>query len=717
MIRSRSLLVAVAAAFCAAANVSAQAVDLTFNYRTSASPAVVDVAPNGPINLPPIAVGSSSSATLVITNRGTALTYTLASAGVSNSAFKASAAGTVTMPPGGAGVVSVTFSPALRGPVTDTLSLVFSTSSGQTVVFTFFLSANGLSADLSTSYLLPGGNQTAVANGSAILFPSTLVQQPTVATFIVANRGNADGTLRSVTVSGDAFTVAGLPLLPAVVELGKDIRFTVQFKPVALGVARGSLRVDLSDGVRTFSLEGTGTGASLSYEINLDGNFVRVAPGGAIAMPATQVAGRRTAAMRIRNEGTSEGRITAITASGDAFRTQDVTPLPAAIPPEGTLNFTLVFAPRDSGAATGRLLINETVFDLTGEGIGPRLTFATEVGGAVTTVPDTNLIILPNTTVGTRLAARMIIRNEGNAAATISGVSISGAPFSVTDLPPFPATVAQGQALTLTLAFIPSAVGTVNGTLQVDERTFTVRGSAGAPPALPRVSIDNLSDTAESLQQPAVGLTIASAYPTEITGKLNLGFAGAQDSGGVDDGSIQFASGGRSVDFRIPANSREAIFGDSAKTMQFQTGTVAGTITLSPTFTVGSADVTPTPAPSRSVVIASQPPRIRSLQIGTRSGTSFEILITGYSSTRALNQIALQFTAAPGANLTTTTLNVNADSAFSTWYQGAASRPFGSQFTASLTINVTGDLAAVQSVSVTGSNSKGPSNSMSVNLR
>ena len=538
-----------------------------------------------------------------------------------------------------------------------------------------------------------------------------------MATFIVANRGNADGTLRSVTVSGDAYTVAGLPLLPAVVELGKDIRFTVQFKPTALGVARGSLRVDLSDGVRTFSLEGTGTGAALSYEINLNGNFVAVAPGGAITIPATPIAGRRTAAMRIRNDGTSEGRITAITVSGDAFRSQDVTPLPAAIPPQGTLNFTLVFAPRDSGAATGRLLINETVFDLSGEGIGPRLTFATEVGGAVTTVPDTNLIILPNTTVGARLAARVIIRNEGNAAATISGVSVSGAQFSVTDLPPFPATVAQGQALTLTLAFIPNAVGTVNGTLQVDERTFTVRGSAGAPPALPRVSIDNLSDTAESLQQPSVGLTIASAYPTEITGKLNLGFAAAQDSGGGDDASIQFASGGRSVDFRIPANSREAIFGDSAKTIQFQTGTVAGTITLSPTFTVGTADVTPTPAPSRSVVIASQPPRIRSLQIGARSGTSFEILITGYSSTRALTQIALQFAAAPGANLTTTTLNVNADSAFSTWYQSVASRAFGSQFTASLTINVTGDLAAVQSVSVTGSNSKGLSNSMSVNLR
>jgi hypothetical protein len=314
---------------------------------------------------------------------------------------------------------------------------VFTTSTGQTVVFTFFLNGTGLSADLSTSYLLPGGNQTAVSNGAAILFPGTLLQQTTTAAFIVANRGNADGTLKAVAVSGDAYTVAGLPLLPAVVEQGREIRFTVQFKPSALGAANGTLGVDLGEGLRTFNLQGTGTGANFAYEINLEGNFVAVISGGAISVPSTPVAGRRTAAMRIRNNGTSEGRITAVTVSGDAYRIQDLTPLPAAIPPQGTLNFTLVFSPRESGAATGRLLINETVFDLTGDGIGPRLTFATEVGGAVTTVPDSNLIILPNTTVGTRLAARLVVRNEGNASAAVSGVSISGAPFTIADLPAF----------------------------------------------------------------------------------------------------------------------------------------------------------------------------------------------------------------------------------------------------------------------------------------
>ena len=211
-----------------------------------------------------------------------------------------------------------------------------------------------------------------------------------------------------------------------------------------------------------------------------------------------------------------------------------------------------------------------------------------------------------------------------------------------------------------------------------------------------------------------MGLTIAEPYAVEVTGKLNLGFT-AESFG--DDPSIQFAPGGRSLDFRIPANSREAIFGDNTKLVQFQTGTVAGTILIGATFTVGATDITPSQAPSRNIVVASQPPRVRSVQIGTRTTTSFEVLITGYSSTRALNQLALQFTPTTGANLTTTSLTVNAESAFSSWYQGATSRPFGSQFTASLIINVTGDINTVQSASVTGSNAKGTSNALTVNLR
>jgi hypothetical protein len=78
--------------------------------------------------------------------------------------------------------------------------------------------------------------------------------------------------------------------------------------------------------------------------------------------------------------------------------------------------------------------------------------------------------------------------------------------------------------------------------------------------------------------------------------------------------------------------------------------------------------------------------------------------------------LGLQFTGTPGAKLDTPALSVNVESAFSAWYQNASSRLFGSQFTASLTINVVGDMNALLAVAVTAINGRGTSSAASVNI-
>jgi hypothetical protein len=82
-----------------------------------------------------------------------------------------------------------------------------------------------------------------------------------------------------------------------------------------------------------------------------------------------------------------------------------------------------------------------------------------------------------------------------------------------------------------------------------------------------------------------------------------------------------------------------------------------------------------------------------------------------------VSQISLTFTPAPGANLQTANLSINTDAPFSTWFQSQTGIGFGSQFTASVIVNVNGDVNAVQSVNVTATNAKGDSNAVSVNLR
>jgi hypothetical protein len=254
----------------------------------------------------------------------------------------------------------------------------------------------------------------------------------------------------------------------------------------------------------------------------------------------------------------------------------------------------------------------------------------------------------------------------------------------------------------------------VNGNLQIDAAILPLRGIGGNPPALPQVQFTNVGDTANALDQPSVGLALAQPYGIDITGTLNLAFTPDSFS---DDPNIQFATGGRSVNFRIPANTTQAIFGDSAQSVQFQAGTVAGTITISPTFAAGNADLTPNPAPSKTVAVPGGPPQLRNVQAGTRTTDSIQLLITGLSTTRSVTQLNFTFTPAPGATLQTTALPINVEAPFTAWYQSPNAKPFGSQFTVAVTINVSGDPNAVQSATVTAINAQGSSAPMTVSLR
>src|SRR3954469_20309220 len=89
--------------------------------------------------------------------------------------------------------------------------------------FSFFLIAGfGLAAaahaqaTFVTSYVLqPSGNQTAIGSGGTLTFPAINLNSSASASFIIYNSGSGAGVVNSVNVSGAAFRVSGLPLLPA----------------------------------------------------------------------------------------------------------------------------------------------------------------------------------------------------------------------------------------------------------------------------------------------------------------------------------------------------------------------------------------------------------------------------------------------------------------------------------------------------------------------
>jgi hypothetical protein len=195
-------------------------------------------------------------------------------------------------------------------------------------------------------------------------------------------------------------------------------------------------------------------------------------------------------------------------------------------------------------------------------------------------------------------------------------------------------------------------------------------------------------------------VALGNTYPVDVSVSLTLTFAAAS---GPDDPSVQFSTGGRIAAVTVPAGQTV-----SATSLGVQTGTVAGVITITAQLTAAQQNVTPTPAPSRTIQIAAAPPVITKMTAAATS-TGFTLTITGYSNTRDMSQGLFVFTAASGANLQTGQVTVSLNSVFSAWFQGAPATQYGGQFTLTQPFTVTGSQQAVTSVAVTLTNSVGNS--------
>lgn len=179
----------------------------------------------------------------------------------------------------------------------------------------------------------------------------------------------------------------------------------------------------------------------------------------------------------------------------------------------------------------------------------------------------------------------------------------------------------------------------------------------------------------------------------------------------ADDPNIKFiSSGNRTLDFTIRAGAQQAEFtgGSSA----FQTGTVAGTITVRVAkLSAAGVDVIPSSPPSQAVRVDRRAPAVTSAKFIPGS-SSFDVEVVGYSTPREVTQGIFQFTPASGANLQTTSLTVALSSNFSEWYRKPEAPTFGSQFKLRITFNVQGEVSAISAVSVTLSNAQGSSSSV-----
>jgi hypothetical protein len=246
----------------------------------------------------------------------------------------------------------------------------------------------------------------------------------------------------------------------------------------------------------------------------------------------------------------------------------------------------------------------------------------------------------------------------------------------------------------------PLIVRVVDADTGTATRSITVRV---VPAPAPNISFTELPDILQPAQQPRVRLTLDAAYPTELRGRLALRFT--PDPGlNVDDPSVRFVTGSRTVDFTIPADSTEAVF--TAPQFALQTGSVAGVIDLGVTLMAGNLDVTPSTNASKSIRIDRTAPTITSVRLNPIAG-GFEVVITGFSTTREVTSATFTFTPATGSRLESSQVTVQTNAAARQWFSDTRSNEFGGQFAFTQPFTLTN--ATLSDVSVTLTNGQGTS--------
>jgi hypothetical protein len=370
--------------------------------------------------------------------------------------------------------------------------------------------------------------------------------------------------------------------------------------------------------------------------------------------------------------------------------------------------------------------LDATVAGVTGAALAGTLTYTPAAGAVLNpgtqtltvSFAPTNALDYTTATASVQLTvAGVTVASATPATATLGDpattITLTGAGFVATSVvqvngTAIPTTFVNATTL---MAVIPASYFATVGTLQITVFDPTVSLTSPAftfTVVAPAVSATvSAPSTTEPGSQPVITFTIEKPYPIDLNVTLTLSFA-ASTTPAIDDPNVQFSAGGRTLTFIVPANST------TVPTIQLQSGTVAGTITIPFTLTAAGMNVTPTTLVPVVITVPPAAPTITGMTI-SRSGSQLTAVIHGFSNTRQMNTATFKFTASSTATapLSTTDLTVPADTIFTTWYSSTPSDQYGSSFTYTQVFTVSDVATDIGTVQATLTNSVGVSNSIS----
>ena len=676
------------------------------------------------IAFPSVDINATTTATMVIANSGTAA-GTINGLSVTGTGFRITNPNLLpaTVGPGSSLVFGIVFAPTQPGTFTGTFQIVL-----PAVTLSGNLTGSTPPPDFSVEYVDPStGNTLALSSSSTLQFLNTQVGATSTITILVANSGTGTGSVSAVSIgggTGSAFQLVNLAPLPVNVGPSQELSFGIRFSPPAQQLYKDSLTVTAGGQTIAINLQGQGIQAVFSYQFSSSAGTTTVAAGGTAAIPDTTVGQITNVTVTATNTGLGPGQVSIISVTGAGLSLSDLpASLPITIQPGTSQQFTLTFAPTQPGAIAGRLTFGSDTISLTATGVGSQLNYTYTSGSTAVPVAPNGAVIFPPLAVGSTETLTFSIQNGGTTGTTLSSISLAAPSsiFSLSNLPALPTTLAPGAKIAFSINFAPNNTANLTASLLVNSDSFALSGNGTSPPSLPAYSFVGPSGTEQPDQQPGVGLTLASPYPYGLQGTLTLAFTSNVFAG---DSSIQFANGALTVNFTIPANTTQALFSGNATAVPLQSGTTSGTIVITPSFSLQNGfNVTPASPSTLTLAVPSLAPQLLSGSISSQTTTSFTLTLSGFSTSRVLNQLNVQFTPVSGHTFNPSSLTIDMSTAAASWFQGSAASSFGGSFLLEVPFtlsngNTTANLLSfLQSLNITATNNVGTSSQLVVPLQ
>jgi hypothetical protein len=397
----------------------------------------------------------------------------------------------------------------------------------------------------------------------------------------------------------------------------------------------------------------------------------------------------------VRNTGAGPATLTTLSLAGQGFTILSAPTLPYILAPYVGLaseaEVDVDFSPTGTGSFSAFLAVNSIDVALQGTCVASA---TVTLSGSQTPLTAGAMVNFGSVADGASATQTFELSNPSSTSVTVGSVSVSGKGFTGPIGLTTPAQIGSGQSLPFQIAFTPLAGTAYQGTLTIDNRTFTLTGQ-GLNPPLPGATIIFASNVGASAQQNSISLPLDSASQVSGTGTLTLAFQ-PNVPGVTDDAAIQFLSGPpREESVTIAIGDTSAMIGGQSS-MAFQTGTTAGTLT----FTLTLTNIEPQQA---TLTIPPAPINLDSATAVALFG-SINVAFSGFDNTYSASQIAYTFYDITGKALPQGAIDVNASSAFQQYF---STSQVGGAFQVLAMFPVSGNEAEIGFVSAQVTNSLG----------